>query len=72
MLRPGKYTAKVYDLAGHGDVVPFEVAGPDFLDAPLEYVRARPNKAIGLVLGVGGLLGASLAFWWFRLRRPAN
>lgn len=72
MLRPGKYTAKVYDPMGHVDNVPFEVAGPEFFDAPIEYVRARPNKAIGLVFGVGGLLGASLAFWWFRLRKPAS
>ena len=36
------------------------------------YVRARPDKTIGVVAGVGGLLGASLAFWWFRLRKPAS
>jgi hypothetical protein len=72
MLRPGQYTAKVYDLIGHGDVVPFEVPGPGFLDAPIEYVRDRPNKAIGFVLGVGGLLGLSLAFWWIRLRKRTS
>jgi len=71
-LAAGKYTAIVQDPTGHRDEVPFEIAAPEFLDAPLEYVRARPNKVIGLVLGVGGLLGASLAFWWFRLRKPAS
>jgi hypothetical protein len=67
----GKYTTRVEHLAHH-DEVPFEVFAAEFLDAPMEYVRARPNKAIGLVLGVGGLLGASLAFWWLRLRKPAS
>ena len=71
-FKAGKYTATVQDPTGHRDEVPFEVAPPDFLDAPIEYVRARPNKAIGLVLGVGGLLGASLAYWWFRLRKRSS
>jgi hypothetical protein len=71
-LGAGKYTAIVQDPTGHRDEVPFEVFAAGFLDAPMEYVRARPDKTIGVVAGVGGLLGASLAFWWFRLRKPAS
>jgi hypothetical protein len=71
-LKAGKYTATVQDPTGHRDEVPFEVAPPEFLDAPLEYVRARPDKTLGLVGGVAALLTASLAFWWFRLRKPAS
>jgi hypothetical protein len=70
-LSPGKYTARV-ESTGHHDEVPFEVFAAGLLDAPMEYVRARPDKTIGVVAGVGGLLGASLAFWWFRLRKPAS
>jgi hypothetical protein len=70
-LSPGKYTATV-ESAGHRDEVRFEVAAPEFLDAPVEYVRDRPDKTIGVVVGVGVLLAVSLAYWWVRLRRPAN
>jgi hypothetical protein len=70
-LNPGKYTATV-ESAGHRDEVPFEIAAPEFLDAPLEYVRARPDKTTGVVVGVGVLLAVSFAFWWVRLRRPAR
>src|SRR5262245_9138374 len=48
-LIPGKYRATV-ESAGHRDEVPFEVAAPEFLDAPVEYFRARPDKTIGVVV----------------------
>ena len=38
MLKVGKYTATV-ESAGHRDEVPFEVFGPEFLEAPIEYAR---------------------------------
>jgi hypothetical protein len=60
------------ESAGHRDEVPFEVFGPEFLEAPIEYARARPDKTIGAVVGVGALLALSLAFWWFRLRKAAS
>jgi hypothetical protein len=71
-LSRGKYKAIVEWGGGHRDEVTFEVFAPGFLDAPIEYIRARPNKTIGVVAGVGALLAISFAFWWFRLRKPAN
>jgi hypothetical protein len=70
-LPSGIYTAEV-ELAGHRDVVRFEVAAPEFLDAPVEYIRSRPNKTIGLAAGVGALLVLSLVYWWVRLRKTAR
>jgi len=68
-LPAGKYTATVESL-GHRDEVPFDVLAPGFLDAPVEYIRARPNKTLGVVIGVGALLAVSFAFWLLRLRTP--
>jgi nickel transport protein len=70
-IAAGRYTATV-ESAGHRDEVSFEVAAPEFLDAPLEYVRERPDKTLGVVIGVGALLAVSFAFWWLRLRKPAT
>lgn len=61
--KPGNYTATA-EAFGHRDRVPFEVAGERD-----EYRGWRPDRTVGLVVGVGGLLAASGAFWWFRRKR---
>src|SRR5262245_22398469 len=60
-LGPGKYRA-VVESAGHRDEVEFPVES----EGAIEYSRTRPDRAIGLALGVGGLLAASAGFWWLR------
>jgi hypothetical protein len=67
--RPGAGTYKVVvESAGHRDEVEFVIELHP-LDAPIEYVRERPNQTIGLAIGVGGLLAASAAFWWLRRKK---
>jgi hypothetical protein len=69
-LGPGKYKAKVLESRGHADEVEFHIeAAATPLDAPIEYARERPNQAIGLAVGVGGLLAASVAYWLLRRRK---
>jgi len=60
---PGKYKATV-DSHGHRDAVEFEVAG----GGGGEFMGWRPDQVTNLAIGVGGLLGLSAAYWWFRLR----
>jgi hypothetical protein len=69
LSRPGrgKYVA-VAESAGHRDEVPFEVVESDDF---YEFANWRLDRRVGLAAGVGGLLALSLAFWWFRLRKPA-
>jgi hypothetical protein len=63
-LGAGRYQA-VVEAFGHRDAVEFEVAETfEFV----EYSNWRLNKTVGLFAGVGGLLLASLAFWWVRSR----
>jgi hypothetical protein len=70
-LGPGKYKAAVKSI-GHADEVEFHVeAAATPLGAPIEYVRERPNRAIGLAVGIGGLLAVSVAYWWLRRRKAA-
>ncbi len=67
---PGEYllTAK---CIGHVAKVKFSIAGtPPVPEAPpVSYTGYRLNKAVGLTVGVGGLLGASALLWLFRRRR---
>jgi hypothetical protein len=65
---PGKFVAAV-ESAGHRDEVPFEVVGAD---DGYQFANRRIDKRIGLASGVGALLALSLAFWRFRLRKPAG
>ncbi|MBA4063107.1 MAG: hypothetical protein C0501_05235 [Isosphaera sp.] len=60
---PGHYKAAV-ESVGHRDEKPFEVAG-----SATEFAPERPDKAVGLAVGVGGLLAASAGWWWVRRRR---
>jgi nickel transport protein len=64
----GTYFA-VVEASGHKDRVKFEVAGESATET--EYTGWRPDRTLGLVLGVGGLLLASAGFWWLRLRKPS-
>src|SRR5947208_1959271 len=59
---PGKYTATVESI-GHRDRIEFEVGRGDYFSG------WRLDKTLGLTLGVGGLLGASVGFWWLRRRK---
>src|SRR5262245_14310116 len=62
---PGKYVATA-EAIGHRTKVEFEVQGtPE--DA--EYTGWRPDRTLGVALGVVGLLGATCGFWWLRLRK---
>jgi nickel transport protein len=62
---PGKYVATA-EAIGHKTKVEFEVAtDPE----ATEYTGWRPNRTLGVALGVGGLLAASVGFWWLRLRK---
>lgn len=61
----GKYKATV-SAYGHRDAVEFEIVGEA---GGGEYRGWRPDKAVGIAVGVGGLLAASAAFWWFRRGR---
>ena len=63
---PGTYVAAV-EAFGHKDRVKFEVVGKG--ETETEYTGWRPDRTLGLVLGVGGLLLASAGFWWLRLRK---
>ncbi len=62
---PGKYVATV-EAYGHKDAVEFEVAGSV---AAVEYRGWRPDKKLGLIAGVGGLLAISAAYWLLRRKR---
>lgn len=66
-LPPGEYKLGA-KCTGHTATVAFVVAGPTAPPAPTEFEGPRANKAFGLVLGTGGLLGASALFWFFRRR----
>lgn len=58
--------------AGHVATQTFSVAAPaaPAADAePIGYTAPRVNRARGLAIGAGGLLGLSALFWVFR-RRP--
>jgi hypothetical protein len=64
---PGAYLLTV-TASGHSARVPFAVAADP--DAPaVAYTGPRPNRALGLALGVAGLFGFSALFWFFRRRR---
>jgi hypothetical protein len=58
---PGRYTATV-EAYGHRDRVEFEIVE----SGEGEYRGWRPDKALGLAAGVGGLLAFSAGFWWLR------
>lgn len=62
---PGAYTATA-EAYGHKDRVPFEIVGAAVEG---EYRGWRPDRTTGLVVGVGGLLVGSGAYWWFRRHR---
>jgi hypothetical protein len=62
---PGKYVATA-EAVGHRTRVEFEVVGTTEAS---EYTGWRPDRTLGVALGVGGLLAASVAFWWLRLRK---
>ena len=66
---PGKYVATVEAL-GHKNRVEFPVAVAPATRTEVEFTGWRPDRTLGLVVGVGGLLLASAGFWWFRLRKP--
>ena len=63
----GRYVAEVTST-GHR-------ARVEFVIVPSEYRSWRPNRRVGLILGVSGLLALTMASWW-RLRRrqkpPSN
>jgi hypothetical protein len=61
---PGKYTATV-EAWGHRDRVEFEIVE----SGEGEYRGWRPNQAVGLAAGVGGLLAFSAGFWWLRRKK---
>src|SRR5262245_50742102 len=58
--KPGRYTATVESI-GHRDSVEFEVAG-----TAEEYRGWRLDPVLGLAIGVVGLLGGSVGYWWLR------
>ncbi len=66
---PGKYTA-VVDAFGHRDSVEFEILGSGGGET---YAGWRPDKTLGLAVGVFGLLTVSVGHWWLRRgkARPA-
>ena len=65
--RPGAYTLTVRSI-GHVAKRAFRVGGePDA--PPAVYTGWRPNTAVALIVGVGGLLGISAVSWFLRRRR---
>jgi hypothetical protein len=58
----GAYQAEVTST-GHRAIVNFVIE-----NTPLEYRSWRPNRVMGLILGVSGLMAAAGISWW-RLRR---
>jgi nickel transport protein len=67
---PGMYVATVEEARGHKNRVEFPVAAAPATSTEVEFTGWRPDRTLGLVVGVGGLLLASAGFWWFRLRKP--
>lgn len=65
---PGKYKATA-EAFGHRDAVEFEVAAPAAAPLAEVFAGARPDRNIGLVVGVVGLLTLSLLFWGVKRRR---
>lgn len=67
-LPPGEYKLTA-SCTGHTAAVAFTVAPPAAAGAaPAEFAGPRANKALGLTVGAGGLLGLSALFWFFRRR----
>jgi nickel transport protein len=64
---PGRYVA-VVEAVGHRDSVEFEVVGAPG-PATETFAGQRLDRTLGLALGVGGLLLASLGYAWLRGRR---
>jgi nickel transport protein len=66
----GKYVATV-EAVGHRTRVEFEVTGAATPAGEVagEFTGWRPDRTLGVALGVGGLLLASAGFWWLRLRK---
>ena len=63
---PGKYTAKIVAF-GHRDQLEFDIAAPTAPEpTPTEYHGWRPDKTLGLVVGVCGLLVVSAGYWLLR------
>ncbi|HEY1189797.1 MAG TPA: carboxypeptidase-like regulatory domain-containing protein [Gemmata sp.] len=67
-LAPGEYTLTAKST-GHVTTVTFSVAPPESGPAQTHFAAPRTNRALGLAVGAGGLLGLSALFWFFR-RRP--
>lgn len=63
---PGRYTAFV-EAVGHRDAVDFEIVAVAS-DGATTFVGRRLDKTLGLAVGIGGLLGASLGYAWWRRR----
>lgn len=67
---PGAYALEVR-AAGHIGRAAFRVEGTPGA-APETFAEARPNKALGLALGVAGLLALSGAYWFIRRGRAVR
>ncbi len=66
-LPPGEYVAEI-TATGHRATVRFVVAA----EAAGEYASWRPDRRIGLAIGLTLLLGLAAAAWWRQLRRQAT
>ncbi len=66
-LPPGEYLAEI-TVTGHRTTVRFDVT----TDAVGQYASWRPDRRIGLVMGLTLLLGITAGAWWRQRRRRGN